>query len=624
MHSSKVTLGASTSLPILHPRTVREGFRYARKHGVRAALSRVVQRLSRNLPYESWVARYDTLRNRDRRAIREHLASLRYTPEIAVLLRLDEAGPFLRESIESVIAQLYPHWRLCITTGAGVDAETRAWLDELARADARILVCDSAPRFLKNGAATIELASADFLAVLGADDVLPPHALYMMAVALNEHPDADILYSDEDKIEVDGKRRDPFFKPDWSPALFHSQNIASHLAVFRVALVRELGGFREEFGVAQDYDLALRMSARTTEDRIQHLPYILYHARLAQRQARPSAAEAARRALGDHLVVVDDAADIVPGGAAGTWRVKRPLPHPAPLVSLIVPTRDRVELLRSCVDGLLYRTRYPNLEIIIVDNESCEPATFAYFDELRSESRVRVLRVEGAFNFSALNNRAAGIANGELLGFINNDIEVIEPDWLEEMVSQALQPRVGAVGAKLYYSDDTIQHAGVVLGLGGVAGHSHRYFPRDAAGYCGRLHQVHDVSCVTAACMLVWKRVFDEVGGLDEVNLQVALNDVDFCIKIREAGHRLIWTPYAELYHHESASRGSDLVSANLPRFSREMAYMKKRWAGVLQHDPFYSPNLSLDDEYFALAFPPRIGKPWDAYKGHAKGSNPP
>jgi GT2 family glycosyltransferase len=251
------------------------------------------------------------------------------------------------------------------------------------------------------------------------------------------------------------------------------------------------------------------------------------------------------------------------------------------------------------------------MEILVVDNESQELETLRYFQSLRGNPRVKILEVPGPFNFSALNNLAVTAAAGEIIGFINNDIEVIEPNWLNEMVGQVVQPGVGAVGAKLLYPDGRIQHAGVIVGLGGVAGHSHKYFPRYDFGYFCRLQLTYNVSCVTAACMLILKKVFQEVHGFDEVNLTVAFNDVDLCLKIREAGYSIVWTPYAELYHHESASRGSDEAPAKVERATQEQEYMKKRWGDLLSTDPYYSPNLTLDDENYAIGFPPRVLKPW-------------
>ncbi|HTZ35102.1 MAG TPA: glycosyltransferase family 2 protein [Stellaceae bacterium] len=632
MHSSKAASGAPAPRPILDPRNLAVSIRYARENGVRATLARVRQRLTLKPPYDAWVAHYDTLRARDRRAILAHLAALERQPTISVVMPVYNTRPaFLRNAIGSVVAQLYPHWELCIADDASTKPEIRAILEEAAAADPRIKVVFR-PRNGHISAASnsaLALAEGEFIAPMDHDDELPAHALYMVAVELDGHPDADMIYSDEDKIDAEGRRRDPYFKPDWSPTLFHSQNMISHLGVYRAALVREVGGFREGFEGSQDYDLALRVSVRTEPARIRHIPHVLYHWRLSEQlptfstDNASTALGAAHRALAEHLGLRGERPEIVPSAVPSYWRVRRALPAAPPRVSLIVPTRDRVELLRTCIDGLLHGTRYPDREIIVVDNDSREPDTLAYLDALRAHPEVRVLRVEGEFNFSALNNRAAATATGELVGFINNDIEVIHADWLEEMVAQALQPGVGAVGAKLYYGDDTIQHAGVVLGLGGIAGHVHRKWPRGSPGYFGLLQIARDVSCVTAACMVMWKTVFDEVGGFDEVNLRVALNDVDLCIKVREAGYRLVWTPDAELYHHESASRGSDLRAANFDRFTRERAYMKKRWGALLRDDPYFNPNLSLTSEHCTLAFPPRAAKPWAPYKARGGRRSP-
>jgi GT2 family glycosyltransferase len=291
--------------------------------------------------------------------------------------------------------------------------------------------------------------------------------------------------------------------------------------------------------------------------------------------------------------------------------VRRALPDPAPRVSLIVPTRDRVELLRNCIDDLLHRTDYPDLEILIVDNASVEPETLAFFDTLAAEPRVRILRQDGPFNFSALNNHAVTQATGSLIGFINNDIEVIEPGWLAEMVSHAARPGVGAVGAKLLYADGKIQHAGVILGVLGVAGHTHKGFNRHDYGYFARLQLCQNLSCVTAACMVMPKALFEKIGGFDARNLAIAFNDVDLCIRIRQEGHQVIWTPYAELFHLESASRGSDLTPENRDRFAAEVKYMLDRWGDVLRSDPYYNPNLSLDATDFSLAGTPRVTRPW-------------
>jgi len=409
-----------------------------------------------------------------------------------------------------------------------------------------------------------------------------------------------------------------------NPELFLAQNMVSHLGVYRTELVRAAGGFRLGFEGSQDWDLALRVAELGGPDRIRHIPHILYHWRVYTGSGSFStdqggkAAEAGRRAVAEHLARTGQAAQVVPG-IAGYNRVRRTLPDPAPRVSLIVPTRDRVELLRNCIDGLLNRTDYPDLEVLIVDNASVQPETMAYFDGLRAEPRVRILRREGPFNFSALNNYAVTQATGSLIGFVNNDIEVIEAGWLAEMVGHAARPGVGAVGAKLLYADGKIQHAGVILGVLGVAGHTHKGFGRHHYGYFSRLRLCQNLSCVTAACMVMPRSVFESVGGFDAVNLAIAFNDVDLCIRIREAGHQVIWTPYAELYHLESASRGSDLTPENRDRFASEGKYMQDRWGDVLRRDPYYNPNLSLDATDFSLAGTPRVTRPWQAFSGTAK-----
>ena len=377
------------------------------------------------------------------------------------------------------------------------------------------------------------------------EDQLAAHALYMVAVELNRDPYLDIIYSDEDRLDAEGRRQYPHFKANWDEVLYYSQDTINHLGVYRTSLIRKAGGFREGFEASADYDLTLRVLCWTQADRIGHIPFILYHGR--SMRDPDNALRSRHRALADCFASRHKFVQVKSGNAHLTTRLLHRLPEPLPRVSLIVPTRDKAALLRNCIDGLLHKTNYENVEIIVVDNGSSEAATLEYLSSLREERRIRVLRIDGAFNYSALNNRAVDLAEGELIGLINNDIEIIDPGWLEEMVSHAVQPGVGAVGAKLYFRDDTIQHAGVVLGMIEVAGHNDRRTSRSDPGYCGRLQNVRNVSCVTAACMIVPKPVFIQVGGFDDVNLKVAYNDVDLCLKIREAGYRIVWTPYAEL-----------------------------------------------------------------------------
>jgi O-antigen biosynthesis protein len=564
--------------------------------------------------YRNWVKRYDTLTDADRRLIRGRVAKLDGRPLISVVMAVGRApGRRLRRAVESVRAQLYPDWELCVALDGTSRRRARRLLEEYARTEARVRVVSRRGRGDSSSAlnAALALAAGEFVAFLGPDGELAEHALYLVAEELSAHPRAELLYSDEDKIGVRGVRFGPHFKSGWNPDLFYSTDFVSHLAVYRAALVRQLGGFRPGFEGGEGYDLALRATEQIPEAHIRHIPHVLYHARAAfGLNGKHDAHESARRALGDHLERRGLRASVSSNGDAFR-RVVFSLPSPAPLVSLVVATRDRVGLLRQAVEGVLGRTDYAPLELIVVDNRSREPETLAYLEEIGRDARVRVIEYDRPFNFSAINNLGAAEARGEVIGFVNNDTRVIAPGWLREMVSHALRPEIGAVGAKLYFAGDLIQHGGVLLGVGGVAGHAHKYFPRRSTGYAGRARVVQNVSAVTAACLVTRRAVFEEVGGFDEANLRVDFNDVDFCLRLRSRGYRILWTPHAELYHFESASRGKDTTSARQLRHRRERNFMMERWGEALAADPYYNPNLTLKSEDFSPAFPPRAAKPW-------------
>jgi GT2 family glycosyltransferase len=600
------------------------GFRFLRENGWPATKAKLLQGLlpsNTGADYDSWVGLYDTLTASDHKAIAAHIGRMAAPPLISIVMPVyNTPDLYLRRALDTVLAQFYPHWELCIADDASTAPHVATTLAEYAARDPRIKLIrrDRNGHISAASNSALELATGPFVALMDHDDELPPHALYMIAAEIERHPDADILYSDEDKIDENGRRSDPYFKSDWNPDLFHGQNMVSHLGVFRRKLLTEIGGFRVGYEGSQDYDLVLRAVEKTEAARIRHIPMILYHWRVFSSSssfstvALPTATDAARRALQDHFDRTGVAATVEAApGAEWYSRIHYPLPDPAPPVTLIVPTRDKLDLLRQCVEGLLEETDYPNLDVLILDNNSEEAETLAYFASLKDRPRVQVLRYEGAFNFSAINNYGAARAAGTLIGLINNDIKVIEPGWLTEMVRHAVRPEVGAVGAKLYYGDDTIQHAGVVTGINGVANHVHKGLPRQHPGYFGRLRLVHDLSCVTAACLVMRKSVFDEIEGLEAEHLAVAFNDVDLCLRIRDRGYRIVWTPHAELYHLESASRGSDMAPDKIERFMREIRFMQERWGATLTADPFYNPNLTLDSSDFALAFPPRTVKPW-------------
>jgi len=577
--------------------------------------------------YRAWIQAYDTLSDDDRDAIRAHIDRFAEQPPISVVMTAWRSDEFLlHEAVASVRSQLYPHWELCIADDGSPGEATWNALTALAAEDPRIKIV----RREANGgiaAATnsaLALATGEFVAFLDHDDLLAERALYEVAAELDVHPDADLIFSDEDKIDERGVRSQPHHKTDWNAELMLGVNDVNHLTVVRRSLLGELGGLREGFDGAQDHDLVLRAAERATPVRIRHIPWVLYHWRWQGKQGSYSRARAdqcaaaAARAVQEHLGRTGQAAtaEVAPG--AQRWlRVRREVAAPKPLVTVIVPTRDRADLVAQCADGVLSRTAYAPLELLIVDNDSEEPATRALFGRLSQDPRVRVLPAPGLFNFSGLNNLAAAEARGEVLVLLNNDISMIGPDWLDEMVAQAIRPNVGAVGAKLYYPDRTLQHAGVVLGVGDVAervaGHLYAGAGSNHPGYQGHLALPRNVSAVTAACLAIRREVYQSVGGMDAERLAVAFNDVDLCLKVRAAGYDIVWTPHAELFHHESASRGSDLAPEKVARFQREVRVMRERWGPVLDSDPFYGPVFDKRFTNYRLGDPPDRVAPWRA-----------
>ncbi len=567
--------------------------------------------------FERWVRFYDTPTPEDLDRLHARAIAMADPPRFSIITPVYNTPPqYLREMIQSVRAQAYPHWELCLADDASPNGETRNILADAAKQDQRIKITYRATNGNISAASNsaLALAGGSHLALLDHDDVLPAQALAIAAQEISKAPLSDIFYSDEDKIDDQGRRFDPYFKPDWNEELIYAQNYANHLTIYRAEPVRALSGFRIGFEGSQDYDLLLRMVAKTRK-KIVHIPHILYHWRIFQGAGNFSLANmraatlAARRAIGEKFLGDGVQVEVLEG-SGGYHRLKRPAPRVWPKVSVIIPTRDYAEVLQVCIDGLFNTTDYPDLEIIVVDNGSKAAETFAYFKELEKRG-VRILPAPGAFNFSRLNNMAAREAKGEILLLLNNDISMLSPGWLKEMIIHAVRPEIGAVGARLLYPDGSLQHGGVVLGIGGVAGHLHQAAPADEPGYFARLKLAQEISCVTAACMATPKRVYDALGGLDETNLAVAFNDVDYCVRVRAAGHKIIWTPHAELTHWESKSRGSDQTPETRPRFLRESGYMRARWGETLDADPYYNPNLDLYSGVPRPAFPPRVPRPW-------------
>ena len=566
--------------------------------------------------YPEWIRRYDTLTDEARASLRQQIKVFPSRPVISVLMPVYNTNPvWLKEAIESVRNQIYPHWELCIADDASTDPTIRTLLEQYTREDGRIKVVfrEQNGHISAASNSALELATGDWVALLDHDDLLSEHALFWVAETIHRHPETCLIYSDEDKIDKEGKRVKPYFKCDWNYDLFLSHNITNHLGVYKTRLLREVGGFRLGVEGAQDYDLALRCLEVIGAKKIQHIPRVLFHWRMHDSSTashlgtKPYALHAGERVLNEYFKRqgIRATAEPVPHG----YRVRYALPEIPPKVSLIIPTRNGFPLIRECVKSIFQKTTYPCYEILIIDNGSDDPQTLHYLKEIASKSNVRVLRDNRPFNFAALNNAAVKAVQGELIGLINDDIEVISEDWLSELVSLAIQPGVGAVGARLWYPDRTLQHGGVITGLKGCAEHSHKGLGRGLPGYFARAELLQSFSAVTGACLVIKKSIYEDVGGLNEKDLPIAFNDVDFCLRVREDGYRNLWTPYAELWHRESATRGFEDTQKKMARFAREIQYMKKRWGDRLVNDPAYSPNLTLDDADFSLAWPPRYAQ---------------
>ena len=564
--------------------------------------------------YPDWVREYSTPAASALSGMVQESGKFPRTPTISFITPVyNTPERYLRSMIQSVIAQSYPHWELCLADDASTAPHVRPVLEEYRARDPRIKVAlrEANGHISAASNTALELATGEFIALLDHDDEIPPDALYWVVKELNDHPGAALLYSDEDKLDFSGVRTMPYFKCDWNYDLFLAHNLITHLGVYRTDVVRQIGGFRTGFEGAQDYDLALRFIDRIAPAQIRHIPRVLYHWRMLAGSTavgageKGYAAERARRAVQEHMERKGIAAEVETIPQMAVQRVRYRLPEPRALASIIIPTRNGQKLVRQCIDSIRAKTRYEPYEILLVDNGSDDAAAIASFHALRDQGVVRLLEDPRPFNFSRINNQAAREARGEYLVFLNNDIEVITPDWLGELVSHAQREEIGAVGAKLWYPNDTIQHAGLVL-VAGLAAHAHHGRKRGDHGYFSRASLTQSLSAVTAACLCVRRKVFEEIGGFDET-LAVAFNDVDLCLRLQAAGYRNLYTPYAELYHHESASRGYEDTPEKMQRFQREADILRARWMPVLMSDPYYNPNLTLSGDPFTLAWPPRV-----------------
>lgn len=602
---------------IIHPSIISALYGRLKENGIKdviSAVHKLVYNAKRDRQYTRWVYLYDRITLDVAEKFESRIRELGYRPRISVIMSVYKPNLlFLEKAIRSVRSQYYSNWELCICDDASCDDDLSKLLSRHAQEDERIKVITNTEHLHISGTlnSAIDISDGEYLAFLYQDDMLSRHALYWVAEELNRNHDAKFLYSDEDRINEQDERFMPHFKPDWNPDLLNSYNMVCHLTVISMDLISKVGGFRSGFEGAEDYDLVLRCAEIIDHSEIVHIPRILYHIRRKGGRSphdidvKLSVRDTGRRALYEHVEKFAEGVEVK--CIDNIYRVIYPLPDPEPRVSIIIPTKNKPDLLRMCVDSIHEKTLYKNYEILIVDNGSTDKEALEYIASLAERENVDVITIKGKFNYSRLNNVAAGHASGDVLGLVNNDIEIISPDWMGEMVRHVIRPEIGVVGAKLFYPNSFIQHAGVILGLRGVAGHAFKGYRNGMASYFRRADVVQNYSAVTAACMFVQKEVYQKIGGLDEDNLAVAYNDIDFCLRASEKGYRILWTPYATMYHYESRTRGQDNTAAKKAQYEREYNYMRERWKHVLERDPAYNPNLTLDYDDFSLAFPPRI-----------------
>ncbi len=571
--------------------------------------------------YRKWYTLYDTLTPDKLTAIKILSDDLSKKPLFSIIMPVYNAPlPFLKKAIDSVMAQVYTNWELCIADDNSTHRSVKKLLATYQKFDKRIKIIyrKTNGHISKASNSALELATGEFAVLMDQDDELLPHSLYMVASALNIKSDLSLIYSDEDKIDEYGNRFDPYFKTDWNQELFYGQNFINHLGVYKLSLVRQVGGFRPGFEGSQDYDLALRCIEQMREDQIFHIPHILYHWRAIKGSTaitlsnKGYATGAGLRALQEHLVRTGQKAK-AEMHVNGSYRIKIDLAKQSPLVSIVITSKDRVDVLENCVRSIMDKTDYPKFEILIIDNNSEEADTLSFLEKIQNEFKnVKVFPFNSEFNFSALNNFGAQKAAGEVLVLLNNDTAVLSGNWLQEMVSLCLKKEVGAVGAKLFYPNGQIQHAGVFLTEGQPGNHIYLKRDKNDPGYFNKLNLVQNYIAVTAACLAVRKEVYLEAGGLDEKNLKVAYNDVDFCLKLFVLGYKNVWTPFAQLTHYESLSRGSDFDEINFERFKKEHSFILKKWDSIMSKDPFFNHNLATDTRTTQFSFPPKIRYEWD------------
>lgn len=582
--------------------------RYWKNYGLKNTIKKVCQKLSGQRDYgnyEDFLKKYGV---KEEELARQRQEVFENGPCFSIAVPLYQTKEkYLREMIESVQAQTYTNWELCLADGSGREHSLQPVVGEYIAKDKRIKYCllDSNEGIAGNTNEALKMADGDFVVLTDHDDLLSPEALYQCAKAVQKEPQTDVIYSDEDKVDMSGKKFfEPHFKSDYNIDLLCTMNYICHLFVVRKDVMERAGLFESCYDGAQDHDFILRCTEKA--EHIVHIPKVLYHWRCHAQstsenpESKLYAFENGCKAVKAHYDRIGVPAEVVQGPFYGMYRTHY-LWKEQPLVSILIPNKDHAADLKKCMDSIEEKSTYRNFEFIIVENNSTEEETFAYYKEIEKRDNVRVLYYKEDFNYSRINNFGAKEANGEYVLLLNNDTEMIEPDSIKEMLDVCMRPDVGIVGAKLLYEDNTIQHAGVIIGFGGVAGHAFIGQDRDDNGYFSRIISVQDLSAVTAACLMVRRSVFDEVEGLNE-EFKVAFNDIDFCLKVRKAGYLVVYNPYAQFYHYESKSRGQEDSADKVARFQQEIGLFGERWGELLEHgDPYYNPNLTLDKADFSL-----------------------
>lgn len=588
----------------LTPYNIKKGIRYLKHYGVKGFYARLLERFEeREVEYQEW---YEKNKPSEEELARQRKKKWKEPVTISVLVpayRTPEA--FLRQMIESVLNQTYPHLELCIADGSGENISVEKVVKEYQAKDQRVRYqrLEKNEGIAGNTNAAIRMATGDYLALFDHDDLLAPNALFEVASTI-EKDKADVVYTDEDKVTSDLKEHfQPHFKPDFNPDLLCSNNYICHLFVVKRSLALKLGGQDPAYDGAQDYDFIFRCTEEA--EKIVHIAKILYHWRVHQASTADNptskmyAFDAGKRAIEAHLQRIGAKAEVSHTKDLGFYRVKYQV-QGNPKVSIVIPNKDEKETLKKCLESIWQKTTYSNYEIILVENNSTTREIRDYYQELDGKNGVRVVYWDKEFNYSAINNFGISYAKGEYILCLNNDITVISPEWMEELLANCQRPEVGIVGARLYYPDNTIQHAGIVLGMGGCAGSLFVGLARSRGGYLHKAALQQDLSAVTAACFMVKKEAFEKVGGFEE-KLAVAFNDVDFCLKVRHAGYLVVYDPYAELYHHESKTRGYENTEAKKRRFQEEIEYMRCHWMPDILRDPYYNENLSLKASDYSL-----------------------